>query len=855
MVNPGALMFRPAALVAAVILTCLALPAVAGGPVLDGQILSSMGGGSYTDRQMITDDFDGDGWADIAVASEYTDGVHVGFGRGDGRIMDEVRYDVYRARHLASADLDGDGDPDLLATSYTHAGTEEFTILLNDGSGVFATVATYDTGVYPHTVVVGDLDEDGIPDAVVAITIDDSLEIYFGHGDGTFEPPVIMPAGDSPGSMALTPLDADDHLDLAVVNRAGNDLYVFLGDGSGGFAAPMIYAAGDEPHALDYADLDGDGDTDLVVVNYHSGQAAVLLGNGDGTFNDPVIYEVDEFPQDVALGDIDGDLVPDMVIAQYNDPWMAILRGNGDGSFGDMERIRFAPDDASYHSTARGVALPDLDGDGVLDVAAGCGSVVRLFVNHGDGTFPQWLEFPCGEDVVHLDAGDVDGDGDPDLVTANHDADTISILAGDGAGNFGPPVTIATGNGPRSAVLDDLDGDGDLYCCAVFQWDSQLRILPGNGDGTFGEGLVYTTGGGPYSVLVAELTGDGVPDVALTNYYEYEVRIYPGVGDGSLGEPFIVFDDSGHPDDLTAGDVDGDGDLDLSVTNRNSYFENLGNAHVLINNGIGEFTHGARYEYGEQVFHCELADLDQDGVLDLVSSMNDWIAFHRGLGDGTFEDAGGLVVDSVPWHFLHGDLDDDGWVDLVAFDIYDTRLFRGTGPWTFDDPFQHTTHLGASDECRGILVDLDLDGDLDVVKTNETAGSVSVLLNISTVKTITAELTCVPFSGTVPFNTRIFATLGNRSTGHTRRCAGRIDVKLAGGLGFPNWRTVVMDAGPGQNYSWSWRQEIPALKSVIGLNAFRLVGEDVTPPPYNQPPYPPAGDTGMSICRVTGIAP
>ncbi len=123
------------------------------------------------------------------------------------------------------------------------------------------------------------------------------------------------------------------------------------------------------------------------------------------------------------------------------------------------------------------------------------------------------------------------------------------------------------------------------------------------------------------------------------------------------------------------------------------------------------------------------------------------------------------------------------------------------------------------------------------------------------VPTIGAEFSCVPSSGTVPFSTQMTVTLANLYTGERRRIAGRIDITLAGGYSFPSWRTGYANVAAGGGYTTAWVTDIPAIGSVVGDNTFQLFVEDVTPSPFNQPPYPPAGDTANAACTVTGVAP
>jgi hypothetical protein len=99
------------------------------------------------------------------------------------------------------------------------------------------------------------------------------------------------------------------------------------------------------------------------------------------------------------------------------------------------------------------------------------------------------------------------------------------------------------------------------------------------------------------------------------------------------------------------------------------------------------------------------------------------------------------------------------------------------------------------------------------------------------------------------------ATLTNRFVSQTRRFAGRIDVQLSGGAVIGCWRAGYTNVGGGGSFVSAWQQEIPALSSLVGENRFTLTAEDVTPAPWNQPPYPPAGDTATDGCVLTGRLP
>ena len=119
--------------------------------------------------------------------------------------------------------------------------------------------------------------------------------------------------------------------------------------------------------------------------------------------------------------------------------------------------------------------------------------------------------------------------------------------------------------------------------------------------------------------------------------------------------------------------------------------------------------------------------------------------------------------------------------------------------------------------------------------------------------TIEAGLDCQPASAPLPFIVDISAVLTNLLAGEERVVAGTIAVITAGGAHYPNWRSGTTSLTGGQSLTASWRQHIPALESLLGPNEFELTLVDVTPAPFNQPPYTSSGDTDTAACTVTGL--
>jgi hypothetical protein len=134
-------------------------------------------------------------------------------------------------------------------------------------------------------------------------------------------------------------------------------------------------------------------------------------------------------------------------------------------------------------------------------------------------------------------------------------------------------------------------------------------------------------------------------------------------------------------------------------------------------------------------------------------------------------------------------------------------------------------------------------------------GQVDMGYHYPNVSTVAAAFTCDPASGTLPFTASMAAVLTNRNPVRTRRLDGRIDVTLGNGSTVSNWRGGYTNLGGGESYSATWNQSLPGTAALLGDNRFELRVVDVTPAPWNQPPFPPAGDTDFDACTVTGLAP
>jgi hypothetical protein len=309
-----------------------------------------------------------------------------------------------------------------------------------------------------------------------------------------------------------------------------------------------------------------------------------------------------------AIGDLNGDRRPDVAVGcgssgDFVGLWVYANRGSG--RF--REAGQYLTSDANPHEVTS-VAIGDLDGDGNADLVAATGSI-SVLLNRGDGTFLRPVDYPGG-DAGSVAIGDLDGDGKADLVAGNTNA--VSVLLNRGGGTFPPPANYKTGRGgvwgnDRRLALGDLNGDGATDLVTQNSKDSTLSVLLNKGDGTFLPERHYATGHHPYSAALGDLNGDGKPDVA-TNGRTLSVLL--NGGDGTL-QPRR---DTPVASNLSValGDLNGDGKTDVAVPSERGIY-------VLLNRGDASFQPKLEYSSTDSV-EAAIADLNGDKRADLASA-------------------------------------------------------------------------------------------------------------------------------------------------------------------------------------------------------------------------------------------
>jgi hypothetical protein len=695
------------------------------------------------------------------------------------------------SRTVRAADFDRDGDRDLLLGNNEIVGGGQNRLLLNDGKGNFTDVTATHLPVglwHTHGFAIGDVDRDGDLDFACGDTWQNRLFLNDGAGrftDATFGRLPVW--ADETRHLELLDLDGDQDLDLVCANYRQETL--FLNDGTGRFTnvtATHMPPDSDSTWNLGAADVDRDGDLDLVFASY--GNRRLYLNDGSARFTDAtathlpgtelnsgsaVFADVDrDGDQDLFMGhwmtqgklylndgtgrfadatagrlpatrpyhwaavfgDVDGDQDQDLVYTTIYDDQLFLNDGTGRFQEASVARL---PQVMS--STIDAIAA-DLDGDADLDlVTADAGQQARLFFNDGAGAFADATPARLGGPWVGAPAmvlGDLDGDGDLDLVTAGADygeaVEPEVLMRNDGRGNF---TDATAGRLPaplddtQALALGDVDRDGDLDLVAGnLRQQSRLYLNDGSAHFTDATATRLPAAADPTtSLALGDVDRDGDLDLVVGNLGA-QCRLYLNDGTGTFTDataarmPAIVRETRA----LVLGDVDRDGDLDLVLGNGLTRGEV---ESLFLNDGTGSFTDETQARVPTRfVFptaSLALADVDRDGDLDLVVG-NDGVGLGRfnrlylNDGSGRFSDRE-LVYDYYRTFALaFADVDVDGDQDAFCgdHDHYD-KLYLNDGRGQFSN-VSWPRMPATLDRTRSFAVgDVDGDGDPDLVRGSD----------------------------------------------------------------------------------------------------------------------------------------
>jgi hypothetical protein len=564
-------------------------------------------------------------------------------------------------------------------------------------------------------IALGDVNHDGLADLVACYEAGVRVWINQGGEWNDAGASAGLPTGDKWYSVALGDLNHDGYLDI-VAGGAGSGVYAYLGDGAGSWTGSLVTATG-AYYDVAIGDVNNDGDPDVVATRHSSTDGGVFVWAGDGSgikwtsFNAPTssgLY------WGLALGDVNHDGILDIAAAKEDKQKGSVHVWVGDAAGGWYGADAGLPDGVGdWHF----VALGDFSNDGQLDIAvSGDGSFgsagLRTWIGSGTGTWtPAATGLPTSGDHARVALGDLNNDGELDLVGASLDSRGIQAYQGFGDGTWELFPQPTGSDAWWGVALADVDNDGILDLAAASQSDGGLGLWLDGGSGqptgNWQPATAPAATGTYWSVAVGDVNNDGQLDVAAAGHGE---GVHIWAGDGGNGWTDLSY--TGRPpatgtyNNVLIADVTGDGKEDIIAASEG--------------NGIDAWSHWMTWDPADsglptsgQYKGLAVGHLNHDGWLDLVACGSDLGVRVWAGNAGTSWTSMLSPADSGSYSAVAlADLNHDADLDIVAVGSPGIAIWRGDGgaSWTSTKP--PTTTIGFTDVALG---DIDNDGQLDLV--------------------------------------------------------------------------------------------------------------------------------------------
>ncbi|MBS4029356.1 MAG: VCBS repeat-containing protein, partial [Ignavibacteriales bacterium] len=496
---------------------------------------------------------------------------------------------------------------------------------------------------------------------------------------------------------------------------------------TGSFASRADYGTGSNPQTIFMSDIDDDGDADFATANYWGGNVTVWKNSGDGTFASRNDISTSANPWGISMNDVDNDGDGDIIVSHNSSSLVSVLNNNGNGTFA-------AKEDYSVPA-GRGIYVSDLNGDGYVDIAVANSDNVTVLMNNGNGTFASGVNYSGGGTTISVFIKDVDNDGDGDIVTTNFTASSISVLKNNGNGTFASKVDYTTEAQPWSVFVSDVDGDGDADIAVTYIGTSAVSVLKNNGDGTFATKVNYTTGTDPKSVFISDVDGDGDGDIVVGNKTDNNVSVLKNNGNGTFaGKTDFPLAANANPESVFLTDVDGNGTPDIATANWNGPSVSiLRNIEITKVAAISPEQNALNVSPSSNIQVTFNKSMNSSSITDstlIVSGNvsgkhNGSITFINGNSVATFNPTNDFKRGEVVTVNVTTDVKDNTNTDVQTFTSQFT-VEVNPSPGTFSTRTTYTTGGGPE---YPYAVDIDNDGDVDVLTANYSGSSISVLKN------------------------------------------------------------------------------------------------------------------------------
>ncbi|MEM7067356.1 MAG: choice-of-anchor C family protein [Pseudomonadota bacterium] len=471
-------------------------------------------------------------------------------------------------------------------------------VVLPTNSVPIAVADTASVAAYTSTAALNDIDAIIVNDNHASALGTNATQTLTNNGGGvlTAAPATIVP-DDRNNDVKLADLDGDGDLDAitssfqVLINQGGTQ-----GGTEGVFATTTVSTAvPGSAQGIAVGDIDGDGDIDVLTANWPFTANEIFTNDGSGTFTVSTLVGGANHSRDIALADVDGDGDLDAIVANNSETNQLLI--NQGGTQGGTEGAFVASNLGSLlnqaNVTSLDIVFADVDGDGDLDALianfeAGLGHN-ELLRNNGSGVFTPELLAGGTRGSSAIAAGDLDGDGDVDLIISNTAGEINQVLINDGAGNFTASEITGSAGSSSDVALADIDGDGDLDAVITnngFGTTAEVnQLLINDGTGTFTVSTLAGGGNASNAIAFGDLDGDGsISALDANGLPRIGVSVFTGsvaTNDSDPDSTNLTFTLDAPVDGLT---LSADGSWEFDPTHSSYRFLTAGQTHNVVAN-------------------------------------------------------------------------------------------------------------------------------------------------------------------------------------------------------------------------------------------------------------------------------